>query len=177
MLKNGLHSLYTELLTVDPHFGNKVHENDKQRILRGLEVYKATGKPLSSFFEQKSGHESADTVYIGIHDERENLKKRIDIRIDSMFKHGFVEEVKELRSKGFDKSLQSMRSIGYAEVNEYLDGKIGSVDEAKDLMKTSTKKYAKRQMTWFRKNKKIVWFKREELQNIRTYINQYIGLN
>ncbi len=159
--ESGLEGLYRKLEKVDSRFAAGVHPNDKQRILRGLEVFRFTGRPISSFYDTVSGHESAETLYIGIGMERALLRERISSRVDQMIARGLVAEVESLHNRGFGPDLKSMRSIGYAEISQYLMGAIDK-DEAVNRMKLETGRYAKRQMTWFRRNKKIEWFNHEE---------------
>jgi len=161
----GLQSLYDELIRVDPDFGKRIHPNDTQRITRGIEVYRGTGKPLSSYYGNKLRYGSDDTLFIGLHDERTALQRRIDERVDRMMERGFVDEVRSLRERGFGPGLKSMKSIGYAELNAYIDGAM-SLDEAVGSIKTVTRQYAKRQMTWFGKNKGISWFGPGDIRKI-----------
>jgi tRNA dimethylallyltransferase len=167
----GLKSLYIELEKCDTIFSKKIHFNDKQRILRGLEVYRETGKPLSSYYNNKISRETEQTKYIGLFLDRDLLKKRIDQRVDSMIRSGFIEEVIRLRQMGFEPELNSMQSIGYLELNKYIDGDL-TLNEATEKIKTETKKYAKRQMTWFRANKKIQWFESFDVKNLQDSIIQ-----
>ncbi len=153
----GLAELYDELRRVDPPFAGRIHANDRQRILRGLEVFRSTGTPLSGFFVgREKGAASGDTLFIGIEDDKEDLGRRIDRRVDRMIEEGLVDEVEALRSRGYTPSFKSMKSIGYAEIHGFLDG-ASSFEDAVDHIKRETKKYAKRQMTWFRKNGRISW--------------------
>lgn len=169
----GLNTLYRELCKYDNNFARTIHYNDKQRIIRGLEVYRSTGNPLSSFYSNRTGHESDLTLYIGLLMEKSALLKRIDQRVDLMIKNGFVDEVKHLREIGYGPWLNSMKSIGYLELNCYLDGK-NNLEEAIEKIKLSTKQYAKRQMTWFRRNKKIKWVDNFEIGKVKNIINKWL---
>jgi len=171
--ERGLQSLYDELMRVDPGFGSGIHPHDAQRITRGLEVYRGTGRPLSSYYDCKHRYGSDDTLYLGLHEDRVVLRKRIDERVDRMFERGFVDEVRWLRERGYGPELKSMKSIGYGEINSFIDGKM-SMEETLDAIKTVTKKYAKRQMTWFGKNKRIHWFKINELEGIRNLLQRWL---
>lgn len=170
----GLASLYEELKRYDYAFSQRIHFNDKQRILRGLEVYRGTGKPLSGYFNNKVAHESVETVYIGLYSDREILKKRIDQRVDYMVKSGLIDEVTQLRKMGYGPDLKSMQSIGYLEINRYLDGEL-ELKDAIEKIKTETKKFAKRQMTWFRRNKKIQWIESCDIQKIKDMFNMFLS--
>lgn len=166
--------LYDELKRIDPEFALKVHPNDTQRIMRGIQVFRGTGRNLTSYFTEKSGAESADTLYVGISPEKGDLHKMIDLRMDSMLKRGFVDEVFQLRAKGYMPQLASMKTIGYAEINDYLDGLI-TYSDAVEKIKVSTKRYAKKQITWFQRNKKIMWFKPEDVKKITYYIEKWLN--
>ncbi len=172
--ERGLPSLYQELARCDEVFSKKIHFNDKQRILRGLEVYRSTGKPLSAYYTGKTGRESADTVYIGLHLDRELLRKKIDQRVDHMIESGFIDEVIHLRQMDYGPDLKSMQSIGYLEINKYLDGELG-FEETAERIKTETKKFAKRQMTWFGRNKLIQWIDVSEIKKIKDIIKKFLG--
>ncbi len=171
--ERGLQSLYSELVDVDPVFADRIHPNDKQRILRGLEVFKATGRRLSDYFESKKRHQSEKTLFVGLYLEREELRLRIDKRVDKMIADGLIDEVEKLRKAGYGPHLNSMRSIGYHEVNEYLDGRL-SKQEAVEKIKLHTKRYAKRQMTWFRKNKSIHWHTPFRGRDLREHIARWL---
>ncbi len=171
--RDGLVCLYRRLRECDPEFAGRIHPNDRQRILRGLEVFRQFNKPLSGFFDKRSGHESDKTLYIGLNPDRSDLAARIDRRVDMMLAAGFVDEVRSLRDMGYGSRLKSMRSIGYAEVNAYLDGKL-SPAELGERIKTNTRHYAKRQMTWFRRNKRIRWFSSCAVGEIRDCVSEWI---
>lgn len=172
--EKGVSSLYEELKMVDPEFALRVHPNDSQRIMRGLQVFRGTGRKLSSFYLERRGAESGDTLYIGVMPEKDVLHGNIDKRVDLMLSMGLVDEVKSLRFMGYNSHLPSMRTIGYAEINDFLDG-ILSFEDAVDKIKYSTKKYAKRQMTWFQRNKKILWFNPVDEKKITHEIKNWLN--
>ncbi len=151
----GLPYVYERLRVLDPEAASKIHPNDYVRAERALEVYYLTGQKMS---ELQSVHSFQDQQFdylkIGIHLDRELLKERIDARVDTMIESGLVEEVKRLRDMGYSSELKPMQSIGYKEINQFLDGMI-SLDEAAGLIKRDTKRFAKRQMTWLRKDNEI----------------------
>lgn len=169
----GLRALHDELVRIDPAFGTRIHPNDKQRITRGIEVFRGTGRPLSSYYDSKQRYGSDDALFIGIHDDRALLQKRIDGRVDRMIERGFVDEVRSLRERGFGPELKSMKSIGYAELNEYIDGLMG-LDEAVMAIKTVTRQYAKRQMTWFRRNDRVNWFGHGDVKKIEELLQRWL---
>lgn len=129
---------------------------------------------MSSYFETNRGHESSDTLYVGLFEDRDVLRARIDDRVDRMINEGFVDEVARIREMGYGPDLNSMKTIGYREMNRYLDGEM-SLPEAIEGIKTGTKQYAKRQMTWFRKNEKTVWFMPGELLKIRERVEKWLN--
>lgn len=169
----GLNALYQELLLHDPEFAVNIHPNDKQRIMRGLEVFRGFKKPISSFYGKVKACTSGELLFMGLYMERSELNKRIEDRVDRMIASGLEEEVLALRDKGYGPELNSMKSIGYAQINEYIDGGI-DLNSAIDSMKTNTKKYAKRQLTWFKRNKKIKWFEVGNYIQIRDLVYSWI---
>jgi tRNA dimethylallyltransferase len=151
--------LYDRLVRVDPVTAEKLHPNDLLRIIRALEVYEMTGRPVS---ELRSRHCFSDAgaycyLKLGIKVDRTELYRRIDSRVDWMFEHGLVEEVRGLLAKGYLPRLKAMQSLGYRQVCAYLSGEY-SFEEAVRLIKRDTRRYAKRQMTWFRRDDEIKWF-------------------
>jgi len=142
--------LYTQLQKVDPEYANKIHVNDKRRIVRALEVYYLTGKPFSFFINQHN-FKSKRYNFLGfiLERDRQELMDRIEKRVEKMFEKGLVEEVKKLVDMGFKDSLTSMQAIGYKEILPYLDKKI-SLEDAKKCIIENTKDFAKRQIRTFR---------------------------
>ncbi len=158
----GLPYVYDRLLLLDPEAAARIHPNDYVRAERALEVNYLTGQKMS---ELQAVHSFQDQDYeyfkIGISLDRETLKERIDKRVDIMIKEGLVEEVKKLREMGYHNNLKPMQSIGYKEINQFLDGEI-HLDEAVELIKRDTKRFAKRQMTWLKKDNEINWFEKDK---------------
>lgn len=150
--------LIHEILTkVDLDASQKIHPNDRKRILRALEVYEYFGTPISVLHRQQQKEESPyDPIIIGLELPRKELYARIDARVVKMFQKGWVEEVRELRKMGYSPNLQPMQSLGYKYINEFLDGKCNREDMIQ-LTQRDTRHYAKRQMTWFRADKRIHW--------------------
>lgn len=176
-LKNrGAAELHRELICVDPLFGARVHENDHQRIVRGLSVYRSSGRSLSSYYNESHGAESDETLYVGLFSEKDLLVNRINLRVDAMMEEGFLHEIESLREKGYGPELKSMQSIGYCELNKYIDGEY-SLDEAVEKIKIDTRKYAKRQMTWFKRNKRMEWFHLNEKDRIVNRIHSWFEQN
>lgn len=163
--RKGSAEMFEQLARVDPAFAARIHPNDRQRIARGLEVFRGTGRPLSGFFGERAGAASEETVFIGLNPPKAVLHERIERRLDVMMANGFLEEVRSLRRSGYGPALGSMKSIGYRELNLYLDGMV-SLDEAVHTAKLETKRYAKRQLTWFRRNGRITWFEHFQVEKI-----------
>jgi len=155
--REGLATLHRRLAVVDPVTAARIHPNDGVRIVRALEVFLQTGRPLSSFHED---HRFADDFYqclkLGIAVERELLYQRVEERVDRMIADGFVEEVRGLLAAGYAPTLKAMGSIGYREMCEHLAGDY-PLEEAVRRIKQSTRQYAKRQLTWFRRDSEIIW--------------------
>jgi tRNA dimethylallyltransferase len=154
----GAMALHQRLCVVDPPTGARLHPNDVKRVLRALEVYEATGMPLS---EQGDGftkmeQEAYDFLILGLTMERETLYRRIDSRVDAMLNEGLLEECRTLLSKGIPLDHPSMMGIGYRQVFPYLQGSYG-YDEMVERIKRETRRYAKRQLTWFRRDQRIQW--------------------
>ncbi|TCS93808.1 tRNA (adenosine(37)-N6)-dimethylallyltransferase MiaA [Hazenella coriacea] len=153
--KHGNEALHRRLYEVDPASAVKLHPNDRRRIIRAMEVYQVTGKPLS---ELKGKKESPYTpLWIGLTMPRDQLYERINRRVDAMIELGLIDEVKRLKERGYHRGLTSMQAIGYKEIMSYLQGEI-SLEQAIDMIKQGTRKYAKRQLSWFRRLQEIHWF-------------------
>ncbi len=154
----GTEYVYERLKSLDPGAAARIHPNDYVRTERALEVFYLTGETMSHLQSlHEFGERDYEYIKIGIAVEREELRGRIDARVDKMMDEGLVEEVKKLRLMGYGPELKPMQSIGYKEINRCLDGEIG-LEEAVGLIKRDTKRFAKRQMTWLRRDKEINWF-------------------
>jgi tRNA dimethylallyltransferase len=159
--KERLPILYEQLKEVDPIAAAKINQNDKKRIIRALEVFELTGRPMSSI--TKSGTDLPfTTITIGLNMDRERLNKKIDSRIDKMIDRGLIEEVKNLVEQGCDERCTSMQAIGYKEVVEHLEGRTSKAEMIAKL-KQDTRNFAKRQMTWFKRFKDVHWFDAENV--------------
>ena len=151
----GSRHMHERLQKVDPEAAAKIHPNDPKRIIRALEVFECTGKPISRLKEQRSGLSAEYDVRIFcLNMERGRLYKRIDARVDKMFRQGLLAEVKKLLKLKLGKTASF--AIGLRELKGYFE-KLYSLDEAKLQMKHNSRLYAKRQLTWFRKDKRIKW--------------------
>lgn len=153
--EKGKEYLHEMLKKVDEKSAKKLHPNDTFRIIRALEVYKSLGKPMSEAAGKKKN--KYDVIYIGLNAQnRDYLYGRINKRVDIMLELGLVNEVQSLIKK-YGKTLPLLKTLGYKEICEYLDNNL-SLEEASELLKKNTRNFAKRQLTWFRKNKDINWF-------------------
>ena len=164
----GLEKLYNRALEIDPEAMAMISPNDVKRIVRVLEIYKATGKnkTQNEVLSRQKGVKYDYKVF-ALNMDREILYNRINYRVDKMFEQGLIEEVKKLLLK-YDKFITSMQAIGYKEVVEYLKNEI-SYDEMVEKIKQGSRNYAKRQLTWFRKNKEIIWL--NALDKIENNVN------
>jgi tRNA dimethylallyltransferase len=158
----GNQALLDQLAAVDPETAARLNANDRVRIIRALEVYRQSGTPFSSFHSEHGfSEEWCRTLKIGIEADRNLLYERIEQRVDRMFSDGLVDEVKNLVAAGYSPQLKSMSSIGYKEVCSYLAGGM-TLAETVELVKRNTRRYAKRQLTWFRSDAAIRWFRYPE---------------
>ncbi len=147
--------LHEMLRKVDNKSADAIHPNNVKRVIRALEYYNQTGQPISEHNTvQKNNSSPYNFAYFVLNDKRELLYERINKRVDTMFENGLIQEVKELLNSGCNKDMVSMQGIGYKEVVEYLEGKL-SLDETKELIKKNTRHFAKRQLTWFRREKEV----------------------
>jgi tRNA dimethylallyltransferase len=156
LIKEGVKKLYGELKQIDPVLAEKIEPTDKQRIIRGLEVYLSTGKRLSEIQEQETDPAEFEPLIFGLKAEREWLYNVINARVLDMFDQGFLAEAANLKLNGFSRELNSLNTVGYKELFIYLENKI-SFDEMIEMIQRNTRHYAKRQMTWFRRDKRIHW--------------------
>ncbi|MFW6160124.1 MAG: tRNA (adenosine(37)-N6)-dimethylallyltransferase MiaA [Acidobacteriota bacterium] len=167
--KKGVETLWKKLQQVDPQQAQKINHGDKIRIIRALEVFEATGIPISQhFLKTKSPLKNVHTIKIGLKLDRTQLYKRINERVDQMFKKGLVEEVMNLLEKGVSPETPPFKALGYRHVLDYLNQKT-SLEEAVLLTQRDTRRYAKRQMTWFRKMEGIHWFHPYDLASLEKY--------
>ncbi len=152
--KEGLENLYSELRSLDPASAAKIHPNDKRRIIRALEIYRLAGKPASSL--RKWTVPAGEFAMFGLDMPREDLYAAVNERVERMFDNGFIDEVKNLMEKGYGENLVAMEAVGYREIISYLKGNSSLKDAAAQIM-AATRGYARRQLTWFRKDKRIIW--------------------
>lgn len=156
--KEYVHNLLKE---VDIASYNRLYPNDLKRVIRALEVYKLTGKTISEYNFNENLYDIPYNIYYYVLTmDRDILYERINNRVDDMIKRGLVDEVINLKEMGYTSDMQSMKGIGYKEILHYLDGKI-SFQDAIDMIKQGSRNYAKRQLTWFRKDSRVNWIDKE----------------
>lgn len=161
-VERGAAHLHEMLLQVDPASAAAIHENNIKRTIRALEFYHQTGERISDHNEQEREKESAyRSCYFVLNDERSLLYKRIEERVDEMLTEGLVEEVKKLKEQGCHNKMVSMQGLGYKEILSYLEGEI-SLEEAVYLIKRDTRHFAKRQITWFKRERDVIWIAKNE---------------
>ena len=162
--------LYQELKKIDQKASQKIHPNDRRRIKRALEVFYTTGIPIS-VLQKKKPSRAFQTLLIGISRERKELYQRINKRVEAIFAQGFVDEVKTLLENGYTENLNSMQAIGYKETVVYLNNE-RSLAETIELIKKNTRRFAKRQLSWFRQDKRINWLSLDNEETPREVITK-----
>ena len=159
--EKGAGYLHEMLRNVDPKSSEDIHANNVKRVIRALEYYHQTGQRMSEHNEQERQKESPyEFVYFVLNAPREKLYERIDKRVDQMVEEGLVEEVKHLKEMGCTKEMVSMQGLGYKEILAYLDGAC-SLKEAVYTLKRDTRHFAKRQLTWFRRERQVTWIQKD----------------
>ena len=170
----GTEKLYEMLKEKDPKSAGIIHKNNVKRVIRALEFFKETGMPISEHNEEQRQNESPyNFCYFVLNDERENLYNNIEKRVDIMLESGLVDEVKALHNKGYTKDMVSMQGLGYKEILDYLNGEI-TLERAIYLIKRDTRHFAKRQLTWFRREKTVIWVNKQEFGYDNQLILEYI---
>ncbi len=161
--------LHERLRAVDPESAAGIHPNDVFRVTRALEVYELTGRPMSWWRAAWKGMKPSRPccIKIGLAIPRDELYRRIDTRVDSMLEQGLVEEVRMLLDRGYSRALRPLKSLGYRQIAGYLSGEY-PLDEAIRLIKRDTRRYAKRQLTWFRADPELRWFDPRRLLDARS---------
>ena len=160
----GTEALHEKLKEIDPVSYKTIHANNTKRVIRALEYYRMTGQPISAHNEQEHQKVSPyNFAYFVLTDDRKHLYDRIDYRVDLMMKKGLVDEVKNLYDMGYHKDMVSMQGLGYKELLSYLDGEC-SLEEAVYIIKRETRHFAKRQLTWFRRERDVIWLDKSAYQ-------------
>jgi len=169
-LNEGITALQKKLAIADVQYYNLVDKNNPQRIIRALEVIESTGKPFSSFLKKEAKPRFFDCIYIGLNMDRNLLYERINKRVDIMINKGLLTEVECLHKY---KNLKTLLTVGYTELFDYLDKKFDK-ERAIELIKQNTRRYAKRQITWFKKIEEIKWFEPMEIEAIKRLVDKKI---
>jgi len=175
--KKGKMFLYSLLEEKDKEAAKKIHPNNVKRVVRALEVLEVTGKKYSQNNNFRKYSEKYNFIIIGLEMNRELLYNRINLRVERMIEEGLINEVEELYNEGYDKSYQSMQAIGYKEIIDYIEGNT-TKEEAVRLIKRNTRRFAKRQITWFKPDDRIKWVDitdyKENYQSLLNEIMLYI---
>ena len=166
LVQKGIEYLQQKLKEVDPAYFAEVDICNPQRLIRALEVYESTGKPFSAYRSGVSKKRPFNMVKIGLNTERSKLYSRINSRVDQMILDGLMEEVENLKSF---RRFNALNTVGYLEILNYFDG-VYSREEAIEKIKQNSRRFAKRQITWFKKSDDLVWFEPDEFEKIITYI-------
>jgi tRNA dimethylallyltransferase len=164
----GTEALHDLLRSRDPVSAERIHPNDRKRLIRALEVFDATGRPMSEQVQKREKTSPYELCMIGLTMERAKLYERIERRVDAMLEEGLVDEVKALLHRGISRSLPSMQAIGYKEIAAYVEGET-SYEHAVYLLKRNTRHFAKRQLSWFRMMPQVHWVDLSDNGNFRTH--------
>ncbi len=160
--EQGAQALHNRLKLVDPVSAETIHANNVKRVIRALEFYGQTGTPISRHNEQERQKISPyNVIYFVLNDERDTLYERINLRVDQMMEEGLLEEVRQLKNMGYTRDLVSMQGLGYKELLEYLEGTC-SLSDAVYRIKRDTRHFAKRQITWFKREKDVIWIQKKD---------------
>jgi len=166
LAERGLQSLYRELCECDPESGERLNSNDSSRIIRAVEVFRATGEPLSSFNLSEEVRKDYPLVIIGLERDRAELYSRIDKRVDIMFEQGLIGEIGKLINEGVQSDFPSMRGIGYSEFFEMMNRGCMTIADLKNKIKQDSRRYAKRQITFFKSLPGVKWFSPLDVEGI-----------
>lgn len=156
--------VHTKLAQVDPESGEKIHPNNLKKVIRALEYYKKTGQKISEHNKvQRQRQSPYNYAYFVLNDERENIYKRINARVDQMVEAGLINEVKDLLDSGCTRDMVSMQGLGYKEIISHLQGD-SDLEDAIYTLKRDTRHFAKRQLTWFKREKEVMWINKDQLE-------------
>lgn len=172
--EKGTHYLHEKLNEIDPQSAQSIHQNNVKKVIRALEYYHQTGNVISEHNEEQKQKESPYLFsYFVLTLDRSVLYQRINQRVDLMMEQGLIMEVKELLHRGLNKQMVSMQGIGYKEMIAYLEGEL-SLEESVDLLKKNTRHFAKRQLTWFRREKEVTWIEKSQFKNEEIILEELI---
>ena len=168
--EQGAETLHARLKEVDPKSAEEIHAHNVKRVIRALEYFHLTGQPISAHNEEQRQKESPYCfAYFVLNDDRANLYRRIDKRVDQMMVEGLLEEVQLLKDMGYHKKMVSMQGLGYKEMLDHLDG-ICPLEEAVRILKRDTRHFAKRQLTWFKRERDVIWLNKPDFHYDETAI-------
>lgn len=170
--ENGIDYMHNKLKELDSEAAERIHKNNTKRVIRALEVC-LSGEKMNDFSNDLKFNEKYNPIIIVLNREREHLYERINKRVDIMMDNGLIDEVKNLLKMGYTKDMISMQGIGYKEIIKYLDGEY-TLDEAIEIIKRDSRRYAKRQLTWFRRYDDAKWFNLDEYDNSQVLKNDII---
>ena len=174
--EKGKEYLYEILKKKDPEYATITHCNNVKKVIRALEYYKETGKKLSEHNEEQRQKESPyNFAYFVLYHDREELYDRINRRVDLMMEDGLLFEVESLIKEGYTKNLVSMQGLGYKEFFDYFDGRI-TLEDTVDKIKKDTRHFAKRQLTWFRREKEVIWLNKKEYEQEKDLLDSVLNI-
>jgi len=172
--EQGADYLHEQLKLVDPRAAEEIHAHNVKRVIRALEFYKQTGRRISEHNEEQREKASPyEYAYYVLNDDRQKLYERIDKRVDLMMESGLVDEVKNLKEHGCTREMVSMQGLGYKEIFAYLEGEY-SYEEAVYVMKRDTRHFAKRQLTWFKREQDVIWLDRGQFEDTDSILDAMI---
>ncbi len=176
LAEHGSEYLHELLKKTDPDSADAIHPNNSKRVIRALEFARLTGDKISEHNkEQRNKTSPYRFCYFVLNKDRNELYRTIDQRVDCMLKDGLLDEVKALAARGYTKDLVSMKGLGYKELLAYLEGEY-SLEEAIDILKRDTRHFAKRQLTWFKREKEVLWLNKEEYPDEQALLSQMLTL-
>ena len=175
--ERGLEYLHGLLVKIDPISSEKININDKKRVIRALEIYDITGKTMSDYNKDfRKENNDYNLAFIALNMDRLKLYEKINKRVDQMMDLGLLEEVRSILHRGYESSLIALQGIGYKEMIMHICGEL-TLDETIELIKQKSRNYAKRQLTWFRRDKRIEWINKDEFENLnslKSFAQEYI---
>jgi tRNA dimethylallyltransferase len=166
--QKSLQELQQELQQLDPEYYSIVDQNNTQRLMRAIEVCRLTGKPFTKFRKGEKKKRDFNIIKIGLNKDRKLLYEQIDKRVDMMMESGLLNEVRSVEKY---RNTYALQTVGYSELFDHIDGKI-SLEEAVELIKRNTRRFAKRQLTWFKRDEETQWFEPDDTEKIINYIEQ-----
>jgi tRNA dimethylallyltransferase len=171
----GLEALHKRLAEADPEAAGRIHPNDSMRILRALEVIRLSGMPMTIVQQSETRPADFKAIFFGLSRPRAELYRRIELRVDQMIAAGLVKEVSHLKKSGYRRNLNAIDSVGYRELFDHWEGRM-TLNEAFTAIKQNSRRFAKKQMTWFRKDKRINWIEMDESSEIKSTADRVLEI-